>query len=166
MKQLKSGIAPGRCGIYAEMLGARGIATLLWLLLCSNWNRGIIQTDWRRDVVDPNWKGKGDTQVCNNNRGLPTSLCQARSWHVIARILERVRRTLLPHQRHEQSGFTPKKSTVNRILALRVLTERLRVFRVGLLAAYVDFRKAFDSFNRDVLWRILALRGIPPNSST
>ena len=27
---------------------------------------------------------------------------------------------------------------------------------------YVDLRKAFDSVNRDVLWRILALRGIPP----
>ena len=52
--------------------------------------------------------------------------------------------------------------TVDRILALRVLTERLRDFRIGLLTAYVDLRKAFDSVNRDVLWRILALRGIPP----
>ena len=60
---------------------------------------------------------------------------------VLARILlDRVRQKLLTHQRHEQSGFTPKKSTVDRILALRVLTERLRDFRIGLLAAYVDLR--------------------------
>ena len=58
---------------------------------------------------------------------------------------------LLNHQRHEQSGFTPKKSTVDRTLALRVLPEHLRDFRIGLLAAYVDLRKAFDSVNRDVL---------------
>ena len=67
---------------------------------------------------------------------------------VLARILlHRVRQKLLTHQRHEQSGFTPEKSTVDRILALRVLTERLRDFRIGLLAAYVDLRKAFDSVN-------------------
>ena len=64
---------------------------------------------------------------------------------VLARILlDRVRQRLLTHQRHEQSSFTPKKSTVDRILALRVLTERLRDFRIGLLAAYVDLSKAFE----------------------
>ena len=74
-----------------------------------------------------------------------------------------VRRKLLTHQRHQQSGFTPKKSTVDRTIAFRVLTERLRDFRTELFAAYVDLRKAFDSVNLVVLSRILALREIPPN---
>ena len=70
---------------------------------------------------------------------------------VLARILlDRVGRKLLTHQRHEKSRFTPMKSTVDRILALRVLTERLRDFRIGLLAAYVDLRKAVYSMDRDV----------------
>ena len=34
-------------------------------------------------------------------------------------------------------------------------------FDKGLLAAYIDFRKAFDSVSRDALWRVLRLRGIP-----
>ena len=38
----------------------------------------------------------------------------------------------------------------------------VRDFRIALLAAYVDHCKAFDSVNPDVLWRILALGGIPP----
>ena len=50
-------------------------------------------------------------------------------------ILDRVRHHRLEHQRPEQSGFTPKRSTIDRILALRVLTERRREFRQGLLAA-------------------------------
>ena len=82
---------------------------------------------------------------------------------VFARIiLYRVCHHLLEHQRPEQSGFTPKRSTIDRILALRVLTERRREFRQGLLAAYVDLCKVFDSVNRDALWRILGLRGVPP----
>ena len=61
----------------------------------------------------------------------------------------------------EQSGFTPKKSTADRILALRVLVERRREFRQKMLAAYVDLKKAFDSVHRDALWDLLRLRGIP-----
>ena len=55
-----------------------------------------------------------------------------------------------------------KEATIDRILALQVLTERRRVFRQGLLAAYVDLCKAFDSVNWDALWSILGLRGVPP----
>ena len=80
----------------------------------------------------------------------------------LARILiGRDREKRLIHQRHDQSGSTPKKSTANRILALlRILTERLRDFRIGLLAAYVNLREMFSSVDRDALWRILALREI------
>ena len=53
-------------------------------------------------------------------------------------ILDRVRHHLLEHQRPEQSGFTPKRSMIDRILALRVLTEHRREFRQGLLTADVD----------------------------
>ena len=50
---------------------------------------------------------------------------------------------------------------IDRILPSRVLTERRREFRQWLLAAYVDLSKAFDSVNRDSLWRS-GLRGVPP----
>ena len=85
MNQLKNGKAPGGCGIYADILRAGGAAALLQLhtLLCSIWNTEIIPTDLRRGVVVPIWKEKGDTQECNNYRGLPSSLFQARSWHKI-----------------------------------------------------------------------------------
>ena len=51
---------------------------------------------------------------------------------------------------------------IDRILALRVLTERRREFRQGLLAAYIDLCKVLDSVNRDGLWRIRGLSGVPP----
>ena len=35
-------------------------------------------------------------------------------------------------------------------------------FWQGLLAAYVDLYKAFDSVNRDALWMIRGLHGVPP----
>ena len=83
---------------------------------------------------------------------------------VFARIvLDRVCHHLLDHQRSEQSGFTPKRSKIDRILALRVLIGRRREFQQGVLAAYVDLCKAFDLVNRDALWRILDLMGCHQN---
>ena len=82
---------------------------------------------------------------------------------VLARIiLGRVRHHLLVHQCPEHSGFTPKRSTIDRILVLRVLTERRREFQQGLFAAFVDLCKAFDSVNQDALWRILGFCVVPP----
>ena len=53
-------------------------------------------------------------------------------------------------------------STIDCILALRVLIEHRREFQQGLLAAYVDLCKAFDSVNGDDLWSILCLLVVPP----
>ena len=79
---------------------------------------------------------------------------------VFARIiLDWVHHHLLEHQSPEQSGFTPMRSIINCIHALLVLTEGRREFWQGLQAAHVDLCKAFDSVNRDALWRILGLRG-------
>ena len=72
-------------------------------------------------------------------------------------LLRRIRDHLLRHQRLEQSGSTPVKSTIDRTLVLRVIVERRR----GLLAAYIDLKKEFDTVHRKSLWEILRLRGIP-----
>ena len=56
-------------------------------------------------------------------------------------IIDRVHHHLLEHQHPQQSGFTPKRSMIDRIVALRVLTEHRRDFRQGQLAAYLDLSK-------------------------
>ena len=66
------GTAPGICGIHDELLKVGGNAVLVSLhaVLCSAWNTGIIPMEWKRDHVVPLWKGKGDRQDCNNDRGM------------------------------------------------------------------------------------------------
>ena len=70
-------------------------------------------------------------------------------------ILDRVRHHILEHQHPEQSGYIPKRSTIDHILALRVLTESRQEFRQGLLAAYVDLCRAFDCLNYTLVLRVL-----------
>ena len=161
VNKLKWGKAAGICNISAEMLKAGGETMIhgLHAVLCAVWRTGTIPPDWKRGLVVPIWKGKGDRQDCNNYRGITLLSVPGK---VLAHVLlMRVRSQLLKYQRPEQSGFTPGKSTTDRILALRVLAERRLEFQQGLLAAYVDFKKAFDSVHRESLWDILRIRGIP-----
>jgi len=89
---------------------------------CALPGTGIIPTDWKRGLVVTLWKGKGDRQDCNNDLGVTLLSVPGK---VFARIiLDWVRHHLLEHQHPEQSGFTPKRSRIDRVLALRVLTER------------------------------------------
>ena len=159
--KLRGGKAAGICNISAELLKAGGEAMIrgLHAVLTAVWHSGTIPPDWKKGLVVPIWKGKGDRQDCNNYRGI--TLLSVPGKVLAHLLLTRIRTHLLKYQRPEQSGFTPGKSTTDRILALRVLVERRREFRQGMLAAYVDLKKAFDSVHRETLWDLLRLRGIP-----
>ncbi|KAG0716601.1 LINE-1 reverse transcriptase [Chionoecetes opilio] len=159
--KLKGGKAADVCNISAELLKAGGEAMIrgLHAVLTAVWQSGTIPPDWKRRLVVPIWKGKGDSQDCNNYRGI--TLLSVPGKVLAHLLLTRIRSHLVKHQRPQQSGFMPGKSTTDRILALRVLVERRREFRQGMLAAYVDLKKAFDSVHRESLWDLLRLRGIP-----
>ena len=161
LAQMKSGRAAGICGIPAELLSAGGDAVLRDLVAVFHeiWNTSEIPSDWRRSLIVPIYKKKGDPRDCNNYRGISLLSVPGKVFSRV--ILNRIRGHLVQHQRPEQSGFTPKKSTVDRILALRVLIERRREFHRPFIGAYVDFKKAFDSVHRETLWELLKLRGIP-----
>ena len=64
-------------------------------------------------------------------------------------------------RRPEQSGFTPNRSMVDRILTLTSLAQRRQVFGRPTYSAYVDLRAAFDSLSHPALWLLLARCGIP-----
>jgi len=62
----------------------------------------------------------------------------------------------------QQFGFTARRSTVDAILALRLLSELLYAFSRPLHAAYIDVKAAFDSVDRAALWKALKGAVTPP----
>ena len=123
MAKLRGGKAAGICNINVELLKA-GDETMihgLHAVLTAVWHSGTIPLDWKKGLVVPIWKGKGDRQDCSNYRGI--TLLSVPGKVLAHLLLTRIRTHLLKHQRPEQSGFTPGKSTTDRILALRVLVE-------------------------------------------
>jgi len=59
------------------------------------------------------------------------------------------------------TGFTRGRSTIDTILALRLLSEIHREFSRPLNVVYLDIKAAFDFVDRRALWKALHSRGIP-----
>jgi hypothetical protein len=52
------------------------------------------------------------------------------------------------------------------IFSASQLIEKHREFNIPLYVAFIDFKKAFDSVDRDKLWNIMASKGIPTHLIT
>ena len=73
----------------------------------------------------------------------------------------RVQPLLEATRRPQQSGFTAGRSTIDAILALRLLSELHREFYRPLNVAYLDIKAAFDSVDRSATWKALRSKGVP-----
>ena len=63
--------------------------------------------------------------------------------------------------RENQAGFRPSRSTADQITTLRIIVEQSLEWRSALCINFIDYEKAFDSLDRNVLWDLMANYGIP-----
>jgi hypothetical protein len=63
--------------------------------------------------------------------------------------------------RPNQGGFRPGRGCVDQIFTLRRILEHRHKFQQPTIACFIDFRAAFDSVDRNALWKIVAADGMP-----
>ena len=80
-------------------------------------------------------------------------------------ILDRLKRALDKTLREEQAGFRQDRSCTDHIATLRIIIEQSLEWQSPLYSVFVDFQKAFDSVDRDVIWRLMQHYGLTPPSS-
>jgi len=128
VRHLKNGKAPGLCSLPAELLknaGPDGIKRLT-TIFHSIWSSGNIPDDWRKRIILPLYKGKGSRHDCCNYRGITLLSVPGKAFARI--LLSRVKDKLLQSRRIQQSGFTPGRSTMDRIATLNLLHQTRREF--------------------------------------
>ena len=82
---------------------------------------------------------------------------------VLTRImLERLKTALDKRLRVEQAGFRQDRSCTDHIATMRIIIEQSLEWQTPLYTVFVDFQKAFDSVDRDVIWRLMYHYGFPP----
>ena len=63
--------------------------------------------------------------------------------------------------RDNQCGFRRKRSTIDHIFCIRQILEKKMENNEEVQQLFIDFKKAYDSVRREVLYKILIEFGIP-----
>nr|VZI39374.1 unnamed protein product [Spirometra erinaceieuropaei] len=162
VQQLSSGKAPGSDAIPAEVYKHGGPLLMhhLTALFQEMWRQGEVPQDFKDATTVHLYKRKGNRQVCDNHRGI--SLLNI-AGKIFARILLNrlnihLEQGLLPES---QCGFRRHRGTTDMIFAARQLQEKCQEMRTHLYSTFVDLTKAFDTVNREGLWKIMQKFGCP-----
>ena len=102
---------------------------------------------------------KGDPTVIKNWR--PISLLDVCSKLISSMMAARLNKHLQKVGLVNQFGFTPFEGTEGAISSLKILLQNLTAAEREAYVLFVDLVKAFDSVNREMLWKILAKYGVP-----
>jgi len=161
LKATASGKAPGIDGIPSEVLknGGQLLRRELLNLFNACLNSEKIPQDFKDATIVTIYKRKGDRAECGNHRGISLLAIAGK---VLAKIilnrLKEITEKVLPES---QCGFRAGRSTCDMIFTLRQLQEKATEQHQPLFVVFVDFSKAFDSVDRDTLWKVLDVYGCP-----
>nr|VZI27907.1 unnamed protein product [Spirometra erinaceieuropaei] len=162
VQQLSSGKAPGSDAIPAEVYkhGGPQLMDQLTALFQEMWRQGEVPQDFKDATIVHLYKRKGNRQVCDNHRGISLLNIAVK---IFARILlnrlnNHLEQGLLPES---QCGFRRHRGTTDMIFAARQLQEKCQEMRTHLYSTFVDLTKAFDTVNREGLWKIMQKFGCP-----
>ncbi len=125
------------------------------------WLCEAVPNNWSETVLRPLFK-KGDTRICSNCRGISLLDVAAKVFGVI--VLKRFQSERDQSTRPNLSGFRPGRGCTGQMYNLRRTLEQRWSFQQATSMCFVDFASAFDSVDRDSLWRIMATDEMPPDS--
>ena len=157
--------APGPDSLVAELLKIDEPAEPIVLerfhtILVEVWTGGEVPQQWKDATIKVLCK-KSDRSNCNNYRGI--SLLSHAGKVLLKIVADRLSDYCEAHSTlpDEQCGFRPERSTVDMMFVVRRLQELARRRRIPLYMCFVDLQKAYDSVDRELLWKVLARAGVP-----
>ena len=160
IRSLPNNKAAGVDGLPAEFFKAQPMvaAGLLHPLIDATWVSEKFPEEWNEGIIVKIPK-KGDLRDCNNWRGICVLPAIAK---IIAKIiLERLKNHIFATIDASQAGFRPGSSCADHINTVRIIIEQCAAYKQDLHLLFIDFEKAFDSVQRESLWRALRRRGVP-----
>lgn len=120
---------------------------------------GTMPEEWALCRITAIHKG-GDTMEAGNYRGIAVGTVLAKLYATIlnTRLMNWAETQHL--RAHGQAGFRPEHGTLDHMLVLRTLIESARAENESRYVCFVDFRKAYDTVPRDLLWLKLRALGV------
>ena len=154
IRKLKNNRTSGEDGIVAELLKNLGEKTTKELteIIQKIWQTEELPEDWKCALIHPLHK-KGDRTNVNNYRGI--SLLQVTYKILSACLLKRTQEQLEHKIGEYQAGFRPNRSCTEQIFNLKTILKYKAVRGATVICVFIDFKKAYDSVDRQSLFNIL-----------
>jgi len=160
IKALKAIKSPGSDGINNELYKQAPKSFLHKFLNFLNvcWIYGDIPEEWRTAIVIPIHK-KGDRNNPDNYTGI--GLLNT-GYKIYSKIIAK-RLTAIGE---EQNGFRKGRSCMDCIFSASQIIEKHTECNITTYISFIDFKKAFDSVDRDKLWTTMLSKEIPTHLIT
>lgn len=153
--------ASGLDGLPCEFLKYGG--PILHASLTSLANRVLHEqypAEWAQTALSPIVKPKGDPYLFDNHRGIAVGDAVPK----LISILFHNRLSSLAEihgwRARGQAGFRPRRGTMDNVFNLHAMIEKAKFDKQSLYVAFIDFRKAYDLVDREVLWKCLSCLGV------
>ena len=152
--KLKTNKCPGPDNIINEFLkySPQNILELYTDIFNVILKCGVVPQQWCIGYIHPLYKNKGDPNDPNNYRGITITSCLGKLFTTLinSRLGKFVEDMELIGP--EQAGFRSGYSTVDHIFVLNSLIDFYLFRKKRLYACFIDYKKAFDSIQRQQLW--------------
>ena len=113
---------------------------------------GQVPKSWLIGVTRPIYKNKGDPTLPENYRPITIVSCMGKLFTAILNTRLNIFLEENSILNETQCGFRKSYSTLDNIFVIHAIVEYLRVRKLKVYCAFIDFQKAFDSVWRVGLW--------------
>ena len=124
---------------------------------------GYITEKWSISIIQPIYKGKGSKSDPDNYRGISliSCLCKLFTCLLNSRLFKYLDANDLLGE--EQAAFRKGYSVLDHVFALKSIIDIYLSSKKKLYICFIDYKKAFDSINRQKLWSKLLTYNINGN---
>ena len=154
--------AAGFDGIPSEVLRYDICVELLYKIISHCFKNGEVPSEWTRGIIKP--IPKSETKDARNPLSYRGISLVSVPYKIYADILnQRLTKWFETNKLlvDEQNGFRKNRSCAEHIYSLYTIINNRKLSRQSTFVGFVDFHKAFDTVNRNLLWFKLMSIGIP-----
>ena len=121
---------------------------------------GIVPDTWNLGIIKPLYKQKGDKSQPENYRGITLISCFGKLFTSILnnRLTKFVENNIILGE--DQAGFRQGYGVSNHIFVLKHIIDIYLFNRRKLYCAFIDYKVAYDKYDRVLLWGKLLKSGI------
>ena len=164
LQAAKKGKAYGYDGVPVDVLKNGNTLHTLHRFFNYCFSNGVVPELWKYGIINPVSKaGAKDNRVPLNYRGitLTSSVYKLFCSVLYNRIAEWAEANDVIAD--EQNGFRKKRSCLDHIATLTTIIDTRKKLKKATFCSFVDFSKAFDHIDRNMLWNKLSALGLHGN---